>query len=431
MRKILGDEPVDREVTQYHMPTTGFSVSGFDAQARIPIILVSLGCPNACDFCNTSAMFDHKKIRVATPEQVYRYMKNYQQRLKTQDIVVLLFDEDIFIDPEFVRELGRLLRSSRETWGIKWFSFGSMRSLSNFTAEELRDCGLGSVWIGVESFLCGDNLTTDQYKKRGGKEIKEMFADLHRHGIQTVGSLVLGFDFHTPENLKEDIDQFVDLKPTLYQLSPLTPCPGTPLYDRMMEEGRILDTYKWEDSNLWKDDVFELKHFKPGQIKEMYDYAHDKIRDELGPQPLQLLESVLDSYQTLKDDTDEFHAYLAAKARRFASGGVSYLRSVEKHHASKAVRDRAKMLKKRYLNEIGKQSLLSKGVSLYLSNKIRRKSKAPDREIVSDPPPRWSYYNTFDHRVWVKKGREVKEPIPYQDRRMMTRVKMAHDGGSL
>ncbi len=46
------------------MPTTGFSVSGFDAQARIPIILVSLGCPNACDFCNTSAMFDHKKIRV-------------------------------------------------------------------------------------------------------------------------------------------------------------------------------------------------------------------------------------------------------------------------------------------------------------------------------------------------------------------------------
>ena len=41
--------------------------------------------------------------------------------------------------------------------------------------------------------------------------------------------------------------------------------------------------------------------------------------------------------------------------------------------------------------------------------------QAPPQPVVSDPPPRWSYYNTFDEKVWVRKGRETKKPVPYKD----------------
>ncbi|HDR14863.1 MAG TPA: radical SAM protein, partial [Desulfobacteraceae bacterium] len=328
MRKLLDDKPYDREITQFHMPTTGFTIEQLKkAHARLPIILVSLGCPNACDFCNTSAFFYHKKIYVAEPEQVYRFIKNYQRRLKFEDIFVLLFDEDFFLNPDYVRELGRLLSKDKSTWGVKWFSFGSTRSLSQFTAEELKTYGLGAVWIGVESFLSDAGTTQDVYAKRRGEDIKKVFHDLHSYGIQTVASLVLGFDFHTPENLKEDIDSFVELKPFFYQISPLTPCPGTALYERMTEEGRILDTYKWTDFHLWKDDVFELKNFKPGDIRRFFDYAHERLRDVIGPPPVQMMESQLDAYQNLKNSTDPHKQYLAEKAKQMASYSYTYLRA--------------------------------------------------------------------------------------------------------
>jgi len=422
MRKVLGDEPVDREITQYQMPMTGFSVAGLEAQARIPIILVSLGCPNACDFCNTSAFFHHKKIYVAEPEQVYKFMKNYQRRLNSEEMIVLLFDEDIFLNADYVRELGRLLRNDRATWGIRWFSFGSMRSMSQFTPEELRDCGLGAVWIGVESFLSGDQLTDDRYAKRRGKEIKEMFDGLHANGIQTVGSLVLGFDFHTRENMKEDIDKFIELKPTFYQISPLTPCPGTPLYEKMLEDGRILETYKWEDFHLWKDDVFRLKNFEKNEIKKFFDYAHEKIRDTLGPPPLQIMESQLDAYSRLKKLNDPFHQYRAERARRMATGIYAYLRSCKRHHQSPQVRERALELERRYRNEIRKSPVIPSVVSRYISHSIDKKMRNEPPETRSDPLPRWSYYRTFDDRVWVKKGRGKGKPAPYKDKWVLSRI---------
>lgn len=423
MRRVIGDEPVNREITQYKLPTVGFSVAGLSAQARLPVILVSLGCPNACDFCNTSAFFHHKKISVAEPRQVYKFIKNYQQRLKTKDIIVLLFDEDFFLNVDYVRELGKLLRDDKDCWGVQYFSFGSMKSMSQFSAEELRDNGLGAVWIGVESFLTDSGTTEDIYNKRRGVEIQKMFDDLHRNGIQTVGSLVMGFDFHTPENLKEDIDKFVNLKPFFYQLSPLTPCPGTPLYERMLEEGRILDTYKWKDFNLWKDDVFKLKNFKPGEIKRLFDYAHEQIRDKLGPPSLQLMESQLNAYETLKNSPDAFHQYKAEKARLRATGAYALLRSVKRNHTSVEVKERALMLQNKYRELIGEPNIVIKAASHYMTEKIRRKAESAPDLVTSDPQPRWSYYNTFgEGTVYVRKGRNKQKPIPYKDRYMLSRA---------
>jgi len=422
MRRLLEDEPVDREITQYHLPTPAFALGGLGFHLRLPIILVSLGCPNACDFCNTSAFFNHKKIRVADAEQTYRFMKNYQARMKSDFVFVLLFDEDLFLDPEYVRELGRLLRSDKKTWGIRWFTFGSMRSMSQFEVEELRDCGLGAVWIGVESFLCGQGRADDPYNKRKGKEIERMFESLHKNGIATVGSLVLGFDFHDGDNLKEDIDRFVGLKPTFYQLSPLTPCPGTDLYDRMMEEDRILDTYRWEDFNLWKDDVFKLKNFEPGEIKNYFDYAHEKISNELGPPIVQGMEMMLDCHKHLKGSPRSTH--LREHERQAGSAARAmhiYMKTVEHEHPSQKVRARAGELNRRFKKEIGFAIPGTGMASRYLGRNLRRRKEMPP-PVVSDPPPRWSYYNTFDHRVWVKKGRSGKLR-PYRSGYIISRQK--------
>lgn len=423
MRKLLGDTPIDREITQYQMPMTGFGIDGLGkTQARMPIILVSLGCPNACDFCTTTAFFHNKKHYVAQPDQVYKYIKNYQQRLKTKKIMTTLFDEDIFHNADYVRELGRLLRADKDTWGVRWFGFGSIRSLSQFTPEELRECGVGAIWIGVESFIQDEGTTEDIYGKRRGEDIAKLFKELHAHGIQTTASMIMGFDFHNRENLKEDIDRFVDLKPFMYQMTPLTPCPGTPLYDRMVEEDRIGETYRWEDGHIWKTNSMKYKNLDAEDIRKMYDYAHEQLRDRNGPPLIQMLEGALDTYMTYKDREDEFGAYQAKMAKLGAAASLTYAHAVEKLHTSETVRKRASDLQNRYRNEIGRQPMIVWGLSRLFKRRIKKMSEAPKQEIISDPEPRWSYYHKegpHDNSVWVRRGRNGKKAVPYKDRHMI------------
>jgi haloalkane dehalogenase len=293
--------------------------------------------------------------------------------------------------------------------------------MSQFTVEELRDCGLGAVWIGVESFLSDDGTTEDTYAKRRGEDIKKRFRELNKNGIQITASLVLGFDFHTRDNLKEDIDKFIDLKPFLYQLAPLTPCPGTPLFERMLEEDRLRDDYKWEHVNIWKDDVFKPKNFKQGELKKYYDYAHERIRDDMGPPPLQGVEIMMDAYQTLKNADGELNAYKAQKARRGAMGMYTMLHSIKRNHPSIKVRERALMLERRYKKEIGEPPIYIKAASRYISGRIRKKLvEAPD-DVVSDPIPRWTYYHTHGSgdEMYVKWGHKPKKPEPYKDRGLL------------
>jgi radical SAM superfamily enzyme YgiQ (UPF0313 family) len=416
MRRVLGDEPVEREITQYHIPM--FSLGGFigsnGVHMRIPMILVSLGCPNGCDFCNTSAFYRKKKIYVAEPEQVYRYIRNYQKRMRFREIIVMLWDEDFFLNPDYVRELGRLLRSHKSTWSVRYYTFGSIRSLSQYSPEELRDNGCQMVWIGVESFMCGGN-GDDRYGKRQGAKVAEMFDGLRRHGIQPTGSLVLGLDFHTKENLKADADQFVALKPMFYQVSHVLPCPGTALYDRMAEEGRISRDYKWQDLHFWSDHVYKYQNCSRDDIKEAFQYIHDRLRDVNGPPTMQMMESVMDAYGLYRDAPDPFRQALARRDRLIAGGFYSFLHSIKNHHPSPAVRDRARGLEARYQAEIGSPPMISRALGRVITRNIRKKSGAPESLPASDPPPRWTYYHTYGDGVWVKKGRAAKKPMPYKD----------------
>lgn len=411
MRRLLGDPRPDRPITQYQLPYARYHVPGmrqFDLQ--IPAVLVALGCPNACNFCNTSAFFRHKKIYIAEPEQTYAFLKHHLERLGSETTHAILFDEDLFIDPEYVRELGRLIRSDRKTWGIRWITFGSIRALSQFEPEELRACGVGGIWVGVESGMKEEERTngsangngkkksrTGFAKREGSIDAPELFAELHRHGIETIGSMILGFDFHTPENIERDIDYFVSLKPVFYQVSPLTPCPGTTLYRQLHRDGRILPHYDFDSFHLWKDDVFKLTHFAAGEMKKFYDLTHEKLRTVNGPPVLQFCELNMSAYETFRDSESEFLRFQAEKSKTLAIGALAIARSIGHHAPSPQVLERVKGLEARGKRLFGDLPLtvrlatkIVEKVSDYGNDRLDPLDRPP---VVSDPGVRWSHYN--------------------------------------
>src|SRR5262249_43929841 len=90
---------------------------------------------------------------------------------------------------------------------------------------------------------------------------------IQAHGITVNGCFILGLDRHTPDVFPEILD-FARRVP-LYdvQITILTPFPGTPLYDRLLREGRILQPERWDLCTLC-DVNYAPKNMTPQQLRE-------------------------------------------------------------------------------------------------------------------------------------------------------------------
>ena len=400
-RKLLGTD-INTPITQKFLPKCSATLKGFDKLFQLPSTgtLVALGCPNACEFCSTSAFFKAKKIQIATPEQCFQDLKYNFERSKKNEILLfnMIFDEDFLLDKDYVMKLGQLIREAGLIDKIHYFCFGSIKAVSQYTGEELATCGVGAIWIGFESKF-EEVVTSDHaIEKRAGKNIGEVFEDLHNHGIAVASSNILGWDFHTHENIMEDIDYFVSLRPDLYQVSPLSPCPGTKLYGRMKELGRIYEDFTWEDMHLWKLDIFEVKNFKRNEIKDYFDLCHKKLFELNGPTILNILDIMIRGYRTMVHSPNPFLQQRADRCYCLAKRiGPALFHSLKELAPSEIVRKRVNDIEKRYIQYFGEPAFTKKAAGKYILypalKRQQKKIKKADFQNKSDPPWRITYYH--------------------------------------
>lgn len=407
MRRLAGEDP-SRPVTQERLPLAGFSARGFLRRyMRVPVVLAATGCPSGCEFCNTSALTRKVKTRVAEPEQAYAAMKAQARRMGASRFLTMVFDEDLFSEPEWPRRLGALIRKDRASWGWKWFSFGSVRSLSRFDPEEVRDLGCGAVWTGLESLGAADESAgPERLPKREG-DASAVVEGLSRAGVLVVASLVLGFDHQTRERAERDIDWLVRLRPPFYQVGPLQPCPGTPLFKRLRREGRLDEGYGWDDFHLFNGDWARHRHLGRGEVKELFELAHERLARENGPPFLRMLEVFLNAAESCAGRAGDFHAAQRRFYEDMASFSRPLLAPMRRLVESPKVREEAASLEERCLRVLGPKGLVGRGMeALALLNftlAARRGAAAP---AVYDPGPRWTLYNQdAGGRVLVRKGR--------------------------
>jgi haloalkane dehalogenase len=401
-RRLIGDEPAERPIRQRFIPAGGNAIKGLEhlARARQPMVLAGLGCPNGCEFCATSAFYNRKKIRVASAESLYTEMREHV--LQSGDLsggVFTIFDEDLFTDAEYVRELGRLIRSDDELvphGGIRYFAFGSLRSLSQFTMEELVANGLSTVWIGVESTF--DDVVTSEHAiaKRSCDDVHGFIRDLQDHGVGVTASTILGWDFHTPENIVADIDAFVALEPIFYQVTPLIPCPGTRLYRRLQEDGRFLAGQDWSFLQYQDDEVMQRKNFAQGELRRYYDLALMKLYETNGPSQIRLIALALNGYRKFKDASDP---YLRARARSHREGAETlrvYLRACEELAPNEGVAQKARDVEAQCKTLLGEMSDDQQQTALGLRDLLRERQTRLDRgevEPITYAPARWTTYS--------------------------------------
>jgi radical SAM superfamily enzyme YgiQ (UPF0313 family) len=103
----------------------------------------------------------------------------------------------------------------------------------------MKESGCGSMLIGLES-VSKENLSRMDKGVNLRHDYAEAIAKIQSYGIRVDGSFIVGYDFDTEKSFDELIAFIEETKMLTPLINILTPFPGTKLFKRFEEEGRIL-----------------------------------------------------------------------------------------------------------------------------------------------------------------------------------------------
>ena len=207
MRKLIG-QPTTDPIRISHLPRGGFTLPWNKKYItdEVGVVVASLGCPYGCDFCGTTKMFNRKRVVLLTPKQLAdEVVRVYEEDSRTQMCAV--YEEDSFLDAEYLEEVGEHLRSSGPGLAAAMWVLGGIKSIHQWgdkRYDRIMRTGVVSAFLGVESKFAAQ----EGYVKRAG-DTREVFDEFHRRGLATTGAWVCGWDFHTRENVQEDLAFFL------------------------------------------------------------------------------------------------------------------------------------------------------------------------------------------------------------------------------
>ncbi len=225
----------------------------YAGKGYLPVSLLQFGrgCPFRCEYCAVGAYFDHRH-HVRPVEEVVAEIQSQERR------DLFFVDDNLTADHAAAKALFRALIPLR----VRWVSQASVDQVRDPELMELMvESGcLGNV-IGFESLDPG-NLA--QMRKQANIAGFDRYASavrsLRDHHLQTWAAFLLGYDHDTPESIAAQCDWAIEQHFTFAAWNVLMPYAGTPLYDRLAEEGRLLYDGRWW---LHPDYRFNSAAFRP------------------------------------------------------------------------------------------------------------------------------------------------------------------------
>ncbi len=213
---------------------------------RTFVVTSSRGCPFRCEFCSERFLLGENHRCRPVPE-VIEEIKHWRSRS------ILFGDSNFGGKRSHAMELMEAMIPLRTRWSALWPSY-----LCNDEPfmDLARRSGLLHVNIGMESInsgtLSGMNKKFNKTRKYG-----QMLAGLRRRGISYSLNFIFGWDGENEDAFRATLEFLVEHKVPVAYFNILTPVKGTPLFERLHSEGRILNN---QEIDRWPG---QLCHIKP------------------------------------------------------------------------------------------------------------------------------------------------------------------------
>jgi radical SAM superfamily enzyme YgiQ (UPF0313 family) len=215
------------------------------ARKRQAPIWATRGCPYCCEFCSAPTM-NGRPLRLHSIEYLVEWVKYlyHQKRISCIGIIDDNFTFHVDFAKAFCEAMIRL--------NLKNLHFTSPNGIRvQRTDAELfklmKRCGWEDIVIAPES---GSSRTLKSMKKNIDLSIvPAKVAEIKRHGLIVRGNFMIGYPGETRDDLKKTQELLRKCRFNLVQISCFQPLPGTPVYDKLVANGEIMNG-QMPDDNL-------------------------------------------------------------------------------------------------------------------------------------------------------------------------------------
>ena len=196
------------------------------------LIQTGRGCPYNCDFCNVHVLNGHT-LRQRRITDVVQEVARFQQ---DDQRIFFFVDDSINADPAYALELFQSLIPLIIRWfGQATTTLGQQHELLSAFA----DSGCQALLVGIES-IENASRTAHAKKQNRANELVSAITTIRQAGISLYGSFIYGLDGDTLETPAAILDFVAQTKLDVPGINILRPTPGTRVFERLRNEGRLL-----------------------------------------------------------------------------------------------------------------------------------------------------------------------------------------------
>jgi len=242
------------------LSTVRYDYSVFAGKRYNPVYIVqfSRGCRFSCDFCSIHALYG-RTLRTRPAAAVAQTFREIPRR------ILFFADDNLFSDPSQIDELLTQLEPLKRRW-VCQISMDAARSPELLC--RLRKSGCVMVIMGFES-LDEENLRLMNKGANLPAYYDLIIGNIREAGLMLYGTFVIGYDADTPDSALRLAEFAMSRGLAIANFNPLIPTPGTGLYSRLENEGRLLYERWWDDPDYrYGDTAFKPNSMSPEQLAE-------------------------------------------------------------------------------------------------------------------------------------------------------------------
>lgn len=255
LKKYYRDKEPD--LTKAPLPKRDSRIDRSVLGIKWPGFYTTKGCPYDCEFCSVSSVYGNK-IRTLPIPRVIEDIENANSK------VFLSLDDNVAANPKYAKRLFKEMVHLNIEWG------GQCTVTIAKDDELLRLCrksGCRGLFVGLES-VSTESVNKIHKTLKSIKDNEDAIKKIQDTGIIFHPSFVFGFDDDTRAVFDDTLEFLYRNRITTATFNILTPYPGTRLYHRLKQEGRLISE-DWRHYNHYTV-TFRPKNMTERELAEGY-----------------------------------------------------------------------------------------------------------------------------------------------------------------
>ncbi len=224
---------------------------------RATSLICQLGCPFGCGFCGGRASPMLRRIRTRTTESVVAELRFLYETYGYRGF--MLYDDELNVNPQMVGMMNAIA-ALQEELGTAFKLRGFIKSQLFTDEQAIAMYKAGFRWI-LTGFESGSPRILQNIQKRATREENTRCVDIaKRAGLKVKALMSMGHPGESKETVGETKSWLLENKPEDFDVTIITPYPGSPYYDEAVPCGTDwVYTYKPTGDRLYAKEVDYFK----------------------------------------------------------------------------------------------------------------------------------------------------------------------------